>query len=69
MSAELEFKPTSEPWTEYKLQDGNILRVRAIMISATDTGKKDSKGRPMYELEFQTVSRVIIRNNDKEGLA
>lgn len=69
MSIELEFKPISEPWTIYELQDGNLLKVRVIMTSATDTGKKDPKGRPVYDLEFQTVSRVVLKDNNKEGLA
>ena len=42
------FEPIKEPWSEYQLADGNVLRLRTNMIAIYDTGKKNPDGKPVY---------------------
>lgn len=43
---------TTERWSEVKLEDGTILRIKPLVISVTRIeGKYDPEGKPMYAIK------------------
>ena len=55
----LDFVVEAEPWSQYKLEDGTIVRVRLNMTRAIDSGKRDEKGVPMINFNFVQVVDVV----------
>ncbi len=58
------FEPVKEPWAEYQLADGNVLRIRYNMIAIYDTGKKNPDGKPRYNF---TTNPSIGIFTEEEG--
>ena len=57
---EVPFEPVKEPWNEYKLKDGTILRFRIIAVKFFDTGEVDPLTKcPNYIVAFQNILSVI----------
>ena len=57
---EVPFEPEKEPWNEYELEDGSILRFRIIVIKFFDTGQIDPlTGCPSYVVAHQNILSVI----------
>lgn len=55
----LRFDAKSEPWTEYLLEDGTVVRVRVIMVRANRReGQFNDHGAPVYDLEMQQIMHV-----------
>lgn len=55
----LRFSAANEPWTEYQLEDGTIVRVRVIMVRAVKRdGQFNDQGAPLYDLEMQQIVNV-----------
>jgi hypothetical protein len=49
-----------EPWTEYMLEDGAIIRFRAVVSSIVRIDNAWApNGDPMYQVQSQTVMNVI----------
>ena len=47
---------SSEPWQEYLLADGTVLRIRLIVTEVYQlTGQVDATGRPGYAILSQTI--------------
>jgi hypothetical protein len=44
---DLEFKPKSEQWNEYELENGGLLRVRVIISDIALTNEKNPAGDPL----------------------
>lgn len=58
---QLAFVAKSEPWCEYELEDGTIVRARLIMTKIIDRGSKDQQtGLPLLELSWQQVLDVTF---------
>lgn len=58
---ELEFRSTSEPWTEYQLEDGTVIKIKAILASVhrlVDRYKED--GEPVYGLVIGNLPVLSI---------
>jgi len=56
---ELTFETISEPWTEYKLSDGTILKMKIIGLKAFRVLYPD--GKPAYNNEGDPF--IIMRHN------
>ena len=58
------FEPENEPWNEYRLKDGAILRFRLIVTKLLDSGKVDPLTKcPSYVVGFRTL--VSVRNGER----
>jgi len=57
---EVPFEPVQEPWNEYRLKDGSLLRVRLIVVKFFDTGEIDpSSGCPRYVVAYRNILSVV----------
>lgn len=54
MATPVEFVADKEPWCQYTLDDGTILRVRVMLVRAIRNGL-DANGQPLYNLNMQQV--------------
>jgi hypothetical protein len=55
----LDAKPVKEAWSIYKVSDGTIIKLRYIIIKTRKSGKIDSFGNPVYDLNMKEVVGVI----------
>jgi hypothetical protein len=55
----LKFNAKQEPWAEYELEDGSIVRVRVVMVKVIEDGKFDEQGYPVHQLKFNQLIDVI----------
>jgi hypothetical protein len=52
-----DFEELKNPWSEYKLPDGRLMRVRHILSDVTQTGIGPD-GVPIYNLNFYPVISI-----------
>ena len=58
-STEVEVIEAKEAWSEYRLADGTILRVKPIMIAITRVDDADgATGEPVYNMRSTLVTDV-----------
>jgi hypothetical protein len=56
-----------ERWTEVKLEDGTLLRVKPSVISAIRIdGEFDQEGNPMYAIKVQPMLIVVAPEHMKK---
>jgi len=56
---EVEVLEAREVWSEYRLADGTVLRVKPIMIAITRVeGAEATSGEPVYNLKSTLVTDV-----------
>ena len=59
----------NERWNEYKLADGNLLRVKVIVTKVIKIeGQTDPQGNPTYFFQSQCVSQVLNPEEQKDLL-
>ena len=58
--ADLPFEVVGEPWNEYKLKDGTIVRVKIIVTGVMSTPFYGIDGDPVYYVNYQRVSRIVV---------
>jgi hypothetical protein len=59
VSTEVEVLEAKETWSEYRLADGTVLRVKPIMIAVSRVDDADSGSRePIYNLRSTLVTDV-----------
>jgi hypothetical protein len=56
----LEVEPVDEPWNEYRLKDGTIIRQKIVVTGAVRTSLFALDGDPLYVINHQTIGRTII---------
>jgi hypothetical protein len=56
---DLEFETIEEPWNEYKLKDGTIVHMKAIVTGVMKTPFFSADGDPLYYVNHQRVGRII----------
>jgi len=58
-STEVEVVEAREAWSEYRLADGTVLRVKPIMIAITRVeGAEATTGEPVYAMKSTLVTDV-----------
>ena len=50
---------SSESWSEYKLSDGNILRVKQVIMQVVKLDKKNATDVDSYSVQAQPIVTVI----------
>lgn len=48
-----------EDWSKYRLTDGTVLKVRAVLIKAIRLSSFDQQGKPIYDLNTQTITGTV----------
>lgn len=51
----VDYAPKSEPWAEYQLENGAIMRVRAIVTKVIDKNQTAPDGFPIYQIQCQQI--------------
>jgi hypothetical protein len=54
----LTFVADQEPWTQYTLENGAVIRVRLVLVKAIDEGELLPDGTPRYQCQFQQVMDI-----------
>ena len=58
-STEVEVIESREAWSEYRLEDGTVLRVKPVMIAITRVeGAEATNGEPVYNMKSTLVTDV-----------
>lgn len=56
-----------EPWTEYLLEDGTVIRFRATMMSIVRVSNTwTPSGEPVYQWQHQTSTVVVSPDHLKQ---
>ncbi len=55
----VDIESCKEEWSEYKLQDGTIIKVKNILVKLIDFNQKNPDGTKAYATQFQPVINVI----------
>lgn len=66
------FKPDSngEPWTEYLLEDGTVIRLRSVLVSVVRAENAwNTNGEPIYHWQHQTSTVVVSPDHLKQHVA
>ncbi|MBV9551354.1 MAG: hypothetical protein JO032_01055 [Alphaproteobacteria bacterium] len=59
VATEIDVLDAKESWSEYRLADGTVLRVKPIMIAVTRVeGMDDGRNEPVYNLKSTLVTDV-----------
>lgn len=61
MTAPQKVITASEPWAEYQLEDGTLLRFRLTACNFRKTGKTTDQGDPEYSFSHQMQCETIPR--------
>jgi hypothetical protein len=56
------FKTVVEPWAEYILDDGSLIRFRSVATSFVKTDEKTPDGRPIYLINSQNMLDVDAKD-------
>lgn len=60
------FKAKHEDWSEYKLEDGTILKARFVLIKVLDTEEYDEQGNPVYDVNSINAVGVLVPEKLRE---
>lgn len=69
-AVQVRFKPDSngEPWTEYQLEDGTVIRFRSVLVSVARVANQwAATGEPMYHWQSQTSTIVLAPDHLMHG--
>ena len=51
---------STERWTEIKLEDGSVIRLKSVIVGALRVdGQYDAEGNPVYSLKVNPVMSVV----------
>ena len=65
LAEKVDIKDSKEPWSEYQLEDGSVVRVRPVVSRVLKTEEFDSDGNPIYQLSVANVVFVDVPENVK----
>jgi hypothetical protein len=68
-SQEIDVVEAKEVWSEYRLADGTVLRIKPVMLSVSRLGEGASPtGEPVYETKSTLVTDIrVARSGDTAG--
>ena len=56
---EVPVEESTERWSEYKLEDGSIIRLKQVLMEIIRTEAYDPEGDPMYVVKAQPIVSVV----------
>lgn len=55
----VEFSPLAEPWSQYQLADGTVVKIKLVVSEILQLGIKDPvTGQPQYLIKSSNVASV-----------
>ena len=58
---------TKEGWSEYNLDDGSVIRAKAVLLDVKRAvGQYDPDGNPIYLMQFAFVNRLKVPGSMKK---
>lgn len=54
----IDFVSVNEPFVEYHLANGDVIRCKFVMTRILATGERGPNGEPIYSFQFQAVAVV-----------
>jgi len=57
---EIDFDCEKEPWLEYRLSDGTVLKLKHILVSVARSNLMNEKGEPFYFTQTSTQQRCFV---------
>lgn len=64
---EIEFKPLTEPWCVYQLEDGYTVRIKLVVTQVVKTSQRDTDGNPVYIAKSSNVMAVSPPEKYRKG--
>lgn len=55
---EIEILEAKERWSEYRLADGTVLRLKPVMIAVFHNGQRTPDGDPIYNMKSTLITDV-----------
>ena len=63
-ATEVEVKTSKEFWNEYELEDGNVIKIKLVLVKVLKTSEKDMiTGVPVY---ITNTQNLMIASKKKE---
>ncbi|SRR5260370_13666787 len=56
---DIEFSPTSEPFSQYTLADGTLVKVKMVLLNAARLDEFSEQGEPVYQFQFQQILGIV----------
>lgn len=57
----IDFETTKEDWNEYKLEDGTVLKFKAVVSSIVRTDNHDFvTGNPIYQIRSTNIVKIRV---------
>jgi len=57
---EMDFEPMLEPWIEYKLSDGTVMKLKTSLVSVARSDQINERGEPFYFTQSVTNQRCFV---------
>lgn len=57
---EMDFEPALEPWIEYKLSDGTVMKLKTSLVSVARSDQINERGEPFYFTQSVTNQRCFV---------
>ena len=64
---EMQFKPESEPWCAYQVEDGHTVRLKLVVTQIIKTPGKDADGNPVYLVRSSNVMAISPPESYRKG--
>ncbi len=55
------YKPLSEEWNYYSIDDGYVLGLKMVLTKVLKTGQIDPAGNPVYIIQQQPAMQVLTQ--------
>ena len=65
----LTFVADQEPWTQYTLENGAVIRIRVMLVKVINEGKINPDGSPQYQLQCQQVMDITWPEDIQRDIA
>ena len=56
---EVEVEKSTEPWAQYQLSDGTMVKVKIVMLDAVRLDAYNDTNDPVYQFQFQQIIGVV----------
>jgi hypothetical protein len=54
----IEIEMSSEPWAQYTLTDGSMVKVKLVLLDVIRLDTHNDQGDPVYQFQFQQIIGV-----------
>ena len=61
----VEFEATTEPWSQFKLADGSVVKVKSVLLSVVRLDEFTPQGDPVYQFQMQQIVGVVVPDSLK----